>query len=118
MTRVALNYESRRIALTKPFWGHSMTVLSQMAESGLQDLEIRIWFIDRAKRTKGDLGFSYNLLRLILCPLNELKVPNFTVLMRNWPWEADHVRGILREEPKFSVEFFDTKYCPGHTELT
>ena len=89
-----------------------MTILSQMAENGLQHLEIRLWFLHRTKRTAGDLGFSDNFLRLILHPLNELRVPNFTVMMRNWPQEAGDVRRILREEPAFVMEFFGSKYSP------
>ncbi|KAJ5263469.1 hypothetical protein N7478_011074 [Penicillium angulare] len=92
------------------FWTDACRVLGEMGTSGcdLKRLEIRLNYFHAAMQDgdprDGNLGPNDDLLLEMLTPLLDLKIPEFRVILHNWPQQREDVSRILEMDPPFSIE--------------
>ena len=79
-------------------------VLCEMGTCDLQNIEIRIDYYAWGQEREGDLGPNDELLLGMLNPLLHVKVPEFRVIIHNWPQQREDVLRILGADPPFSID--------------
>ncbi|KAJ5100471.1 hypothetical protein N7456_006523 [Penicillium angulare] len=86
-------------------WTDACQVLHEMGALGsdLKRLEIRLHYFAWGIAQDGDLGPNDDLLLEMLTPLLDLKVPEFRVILHNWPQRKEDVSRILGVDPPFSI---------------
>lgn len=85
-------------------WMDACQVLCEMSKCDLQKIEIIVYYCSLGRIREGDLGPNDDLLFGMLNPLLHVNVPEFRVILCNWPQQREDVLRILGANPPFSVE--------------